>query len=318
MERIKGITRTRTGFKARIRTAGVDRSKVFPTLDAAIAWQQAGGLTNPDQRISIRRAIELCVRIWDRQKDGFRTLRIAEALADVVGEDEPLNSLTTQAVRDLVRVWQAEGLANATINRRLSVVSTLFSEANEAGISVPAPIIRKLPARRREFTFTRKQETELLDAWPRNGEETKLLTRWLFASGCRVGEALGLRWDDVDLARGTVRFRHTKSRRERHLPLTADMELILSTAPEGSVGPFTTVTAQTHHRHWTQAKEALSWSDKDVVPHACRHTWATRALDAGVDIAVVSHWLGHATIAETMRYVHLNISHLRPVVEKLA
>ena len=45
--------------------------------------------------------------------------------------------------------------------------------------------------------------------------------------------------------------------------------------------------------------------DKDLVPHALRHTCASRLVQGGIDIRRVQMWLGHQTLQMTMRYAHL-------------
>jgi hypothetical protein len=57
--------------------------------------------------------------------------------------------------------------------------------------------------------------------------------------------------------------------------------------------------------------------DGDFVFHVCRHTCATRLLDAGVHLLVMKEWLGHKNIETTMRYSHVKPENLSAALAKL-
>lgn len=69
---------------------------------------------------------------------------------------------------------------------------------------------------------------------------------------------------------------------------------------------------------WDQARSAMGFAhDKGFVPHALRHTCASRLIQRGVPLKVVQEWLGHKTITVTMRYAHLAPANLMAAVEAL-
>jgi site-specific recombinase XerD len=57
--------------------------------------------------------------------------------------------------------------------------------------------------------------------------------------------------------------------------------------------------------------------DNQFVPHALRHTCASRLVQRGVPLKVVQEWLGHKTILTTMRYAHLAQSNLMSAMQVL-
>lgn len=51
--------------------------------------------------------------------------------------------------------------------------------------------------------------------------------------------------------------------------------------------------------------------------HSLRHTFATRAIENGVDLPTLQRWLGHSDVKVTMRHVHGNDNHMRRMADKL-
>lgn len=143
-------------------------------------------------------------------------------------------------------------------------------------------------------------------------------------TGLRRGELFGLRWSDVDLDRRvlTVQGATTKGGHTRHIPLTDEAHDILKDwKPEKAGGadlvfpgragkPFYTLKTA-----WGALLEeagivAFRW-------HDLRHTFASKLVQAGVDLNTVRELLGHTDIAMTLRYSHLAPSHLAGAMAKL-
>lgn len=153
------------------------------------------------------------------------------------------------------------------------------------------------------------------------------LEAWLICSvtlGLRTEEALGLEWPDVNLNTGKVHVRRgvqwisghevvvepktELSRRTVVLPRFAVLRLreIRPTGGGRLVGSLNPGQVARRYTAWCRSQ------DLPYVPRRnLRHSWASTALAAGVDVAVVSHALGHSSIATTARY------YLRPDSEVL-
>lgn len=151
---------------------------------------------------------------------------------------------------------------------------------------------------------------------------------WLFlaTTGCRRGEALGLRWSDVDLDAGKVLLRQTvtsiahevrvsprtKSGKPRTVELDrptvaalravrarqAEERLMLGPAYSDNDFVFAQTDGQPVHPELFSMqfnRRVARYKLPRIRLHDLRHTWATLALSAGVDVKIVSERLGHAS-----------------------
>lgn len=146
----------------------------------------------------------------------------------------------------------------------------------------------------------------------------------LYHTGCRVGEIIALKWKDVDMDKRVI-FIHTtalKGRRiqdytksfasTRTIPFSYKVyEILLAIRAEQEKNrqltqrqyPFVcsnpigeSVSLRSFYYHWAKLKKSLGI---EQTPHCFRHTHATKLLEMGADIDMVSKRLGHSSIATT-------------------
>lgn len=155
------------------------------------------------------------------------------------------------------------------------------------------------------------------------------LLLFLYNTGARVSEALGVRLQDLSLEPPRqVRLRG-KRQKERICPLwaqttTALRRLICSQASDG--GPlFLNQRGQPLTRHGvlrlvrkysTRAGRLHAFRRRPLHPHLLRHSCAVALLQAGVDITVIRDYLGHASVATTNRYVATNLKMKHDALER--
>jgi site-specific recombinase XerD len=84
-----------------------------------------------------------------------------------------------------------------------------------------------------------------------------------------------------------------------------------------SQGRSGTIKQATLNYHFNRAKALSGLTDKDLVVHSLRHTFASRLVKAGVNLAVVQKLLGHSSIVVTMRYSHLDMVDLQSAVARI-
>ena len=215
---------------------------------------------------------------------------------------------TDEMLDGLIASLRKRGNSNATINRKMAALSKLLRKAFKMGDVHSLPEFRRQKEKSGRIRFLEyDEEDRLFAAIEGHSELYHRFCVFLVDSGCRLGEALGLIWNDIQEHR--VSFWITKSGRSRTIPMTERVKEVIKLPPsEGRrpKGPFTKLSQAQFRAIWNDAKAEVGLgADDQVVPHILRHTCASRLVQGGIDIRRVQMWLGHQTLSMTMRYAHL-------------
>jgi len=142
-------------------------------------------------------------------------------------------------------------------------------------------------------------------------------------TGMRRGELQALRWEDVDLAAGTVRIRRDKAGEGRWVVLNSDAREALQSVKRDQkvLGSFVFSSPEgkalhNFEREWKPALRVAKIPDFRF--HDCRHTFASRLAMLGTDLYTVQRAGGWKTQVMVARYAHLSPDHIRAAVERLA
>lgn len=189
--------------------------------------------------------------------------------------------------------------------------------------------------RSKRTVLTRDEWLRLLKAIEKSRKHRALL-RLLAVTGMRLGEALGLRWEDIDLAAGTVTVRRSVDTRKRCLKPEGDETKTRAAERTVKVDPETAGALAALKKEQAEKKvaplrrgSALVFSEDGRTPlsecavasalrralrraglpkmrvHDLRHSVASLLLDAGVPVTAVAELLGHSTPAVTVSlYAH--------------
>ncbi len=228
-----------------------------------------------------------------------------------------------------------QGLSVRSQARLLSALRTCYRFLVSEGVCQDDPtheiempkMTRKLP----EF-LSIEEVDDLLSQPPLDtprGLRDRAMLETLYATGLRVSELVQLRMENVDRRLGCVRALG-KRRKERMVPLGDQaLEAInryLEEAREkllsGRRSAFLFVTSRgkgmTRQGFWKNLKRyaAAAGISKNISPHKLRHSFATHLLERGADLRSVQAMLGHADIATTEIYTHVNATRLRKVYDR--
>ncbi|MBT8049461.1 MAG: tyrosine recombinase XerC [Xanthomonadales bacterium] len=245
--------------------------------------------------------------------------------------DDP-QAVNEHHVRGLVARLHRQGLGSRSLQRLLSAIRSFYRWQMKEGrcdhnpaIAVRAPKApKKLPA-----TLDPEAVTQLLDI----KEVTPLAIRdkammeLFYSSGLRLSELAGLRWDQIDPASGLITVTG-KGNKTRVVPVGSYAAAALEkwrrargnfagfNEPHIFVSnrgkPISTRNIQDRIRYWAR-RQGLP---QQVYPHLLRHSFASHMLESSGDLRAVQELLGHADIATTQVYTHLNFQHLASVYDK--
>lgn len=138
--------------------------------------------------------------------------------------------------------------------------------------------------------------------------------RLLILTGCRAGEILKLRWQEVDFERGFLNLPDSKTG-AKVVVLAAPALAVLADLPRLKDNPFVVVGDKAGQprsdlkRPWARVTARAGLAD--VRLHDLRHTFASAGAGAGMGLPIVGKLLGHASQATTARYAHLADNPLR-------
>ena len=203
-------------------------------------------------------------------------------------------------------------------NEAVSALSRMINRAEAWGLvpsgSNPCRFVTRYRTRRPERFLTEEEFRRLgaaLDAVEAEGGipvHAAAALRLLMLTGCRCGEILTLRWEDVALARSEIRLRDSKTG-PRVVPLSPAAARVLAGLPRLAGNPWVIAGREPGERlshiahYWYRVRERAGLDDVRI--HDLRHSFASRALALGEDLMMIGKLLGHRKIQTTARYAHL-------------
>jgi integrase len=207
--------------------------------------------------------------------------------------------------------------AAQTIKHQIVIIRRLFNVARkwgmyEGGNPVDSVQMPHVDNERTEF-FTDDELHRLLETlgtWP--CQESVSIVKFALLTGCRRGEILGLKWDDVDLERGMITLRGMdgdgpKGKKVMTIPIDPGALEILKERERTSLFVFPGEDGKQRTEFkgpWQRIRKAAGLP-ANFRFHGLRHNLACTLVSSGVDLTVVRELLTHKDIKTTLRYAHL-------------
>ena len=243
-------------------------------------------------------------------------------------------SLTVRDLGDYLAALAKRGLARASIARQGATLRTFYAFLQLEGIVTESPAELIAPGRPDDAipgTLSPGQVDRLLvapDPKTAAGRRDRAVLELLYATGCRASEVSAMRLDDVHLAEAFCTC-HGKGSNERVVPLGRRAVAAVSAwlretrgqfaARAGGQPPWVVLSARGNRlsrmRIWEIVQEhaATAGIPPGIGPHTLRHSFATHLVAGGVDLRHVQEMLGHASIATTQRYTHVDAGRLKAI-----
>ena len=280
------------------------------------------------------------VRTYERYR-----LIIENHIKDKLGSME-LDALTPLVLQPFItellqrgNKMTGKGLSANTVNAVISVIQSSLKTAHLLELTkeytadkIKRPKLKEKPVEC--FTFAEQKHIEQAVL---NGKKDKLYGIILcLYSGLRIGELMALQWSDIDLAKGMLTV--SKSCHDgkggiiidepktvtsrRVIPLPKQLLSILKLWKKRSNSHFVVssngkpVSVRSYQRSFELLLKKLKIPHKGF--HSLRHTFATRAIECGMDVKTLSEILGHKNPTVTLnRYAHSLMEHKKEMMDRL-
>jgi len=278
--------------------------------------------------ISERRLAENSVAAYSADITLFLTFTISRKKSN-------LDDVDVALIHEFLQHCRQKAISNRSNARRVSALKSFFSFLTARKIVKQNPFtIIDLPKSGRTLPKALSlEEVRLLLAPPLRitpfSRRDSAMLFLLYSTGLRVSELIRLPLSACNISAGFVRVLG-KGNKERLIPFGEQakekIELYLETARplilKGKQSNYLFVTRRgscmTRARFWQIIRKTASAAgiNKNISPHMIRHSFATHLLSHGADLRSVQLMLGHADIATTQIYTHIDQERLKNIHKK--
>jgi integrase len=294
-----------------------------------------GQMTFGDALAAFQRKLESNPNIKPKTKEyyEFRVKALIESWPDLKAKDV---SKISRSECESWSVTNAKKTSSSSHNHTVGLLRQVFEIAIEAGARYDNPALAAKRVKERAQKQIKLPESSQFEVLVKEIENSGSgfakpsaeLVQFLAYGGFRKSEAQNITWEDCDFERGRITVRGSpetglKGRQAgetRVVPMIPDMRRLLETIQTEQPN------ARPNHRimRVTECKRSITSACKKLgIPrfthHDLRHLFATRCIEAGVDIPTVARWLGHrdggALAMKT--YGHLRDEHSSTMAQKV-
>ena len=286
-------------------------------------------------KIWVESYLKLSVKVRTCEKYE-RTLRLH--VLPMLGESELTDIKSTQVQNFIAQ--KAEHYSSGTVNGIVPVLIASLKAAQRAEIPCNLPLLQRPPREEKKVECFSVKEQKLVEQ-----EALKDMRGWgviiCLYTGLRLGELLALEWRNVNLKTGIITVEKSchfgkdscgnysriaekpKTRSScRIIPLTRQLITLLSKLKKAAATPYVIevkgkpANMRTYQYSFAVLLKRLNIPHRGF--HTLRHTFATRAIESGMDVRTLADILGHKDPKITLqRYAHSLMEHKFAMMNKL-
>jgi integrase len=273
--------------------------------------------------------------VWKDTANGINALRNVELIQRIIGTNFKVDDINTMVIDEIIHAMKTQGNSNGTINNKMSALMVCLKYAHDRGWIQNVPKFKRYKASEGRLRyFSHEEEEMIISTNKRLGQiEFADFVKVLIDTGLRTGELCRVQYKDIVKELGRWKMYvwarghdyRTKNGEMRIVPLSDEVVSIftnkwdkLDSNPDHPK-IYNSITSIAHRNskvfnytksnirtQWNNVRDLLGYmNDEEFVPHLCRHTCATRLVQAGVPLLAVKDWMGHKSIQVTMRYAKL-------------
>lgn len=248
-------------------------------------------------------------------------------------DDDNILSVNYSQIRSWIVMLSESGLANRSINRKVSSLNTLFKfliRTKQLEVNPLAKHRALKVAKKVQIPFSNSEILDVMELLQQDdsfeGLRDRLIIELFYATGIRRSELINLKINDVDVSKKTIKVLG-KRNKERIIPLvdsvvktyakylplrlsrsTEELDVVFLTNKGFKI--YETFVYRVINSYFSKVSSKLKKS-----PHIIRHSFATHLLNEGADLNAVKELLGHTSLAATEVYTHNNIDQLKKVYQ---
>ncbi len=235
-----------------------------------------------------------------------------------------LHEITSRDV-ELYKQTLLESKAGNTINNRLNTLSGIYTKAIEWNKAYSNPVhkVKRFRIKERKRILDRIEQHALVIAAGKEKKAPYLQALIIFDlnTGLRKEELLSIKWTDVDYenAQLLVRAEIAKYNKSRYVDINKDALSVLKALPRHGEYVFCDKQGDRFKNFRRSFQSAVTRAKlENVVIHDLRRTFGSNCIMAGVSLATVQAWMGHASINTTIKhYGHLVKSFRKEEIKKI-
>ena len=249
--------------------------------------------------------------------------------------EQQIRGLTISKLANYVGHLRDEGLAASSVARHTVTIKVFFRYLQLEGVLKDnlAELLgtQKLWSHVPHVLSPQKVQALLVSPRPASDRwwrRDRAILELLYATGCRASELCSMKLEDLQLREGFCKC-HGKGDKQRMVPLSSAAAQVVEEYLEHERPTLAKIPSQTPQwlilsRSGRQVRREFVWATikrhakrigiaDEISPHTLRHSFATHLLAGGADLRQVQEMLGHASIATTQIYTHVDKSRLKKV-----
>ena len=263
--------------------------------------------------------------VEDKKKSneiGSNTYNRAKYTLKIITDNDigamPIRKITAKNIKNFLQ--DNTRYSESSIKKVYQLLGQSFRRAIERGYIIRNPMLfeeTKRPKSDKESekveALTIDEEKMLLNALSNETGIYKSIILLMLFTGLRIGEALALNWNDIDGKNINIKQTLTKDDKGkvilgektktptglRQIKITDDVQKILNDIPKTQDFLFPSIKPRNVGDFLTKFN-AINCIKNHITPHMLRHTYATRCIEAGINVKVLQKKLGHKNIQTTL------------------